>query len=124
LLGSSLATPATPLEPASSPSSSPSFSDSERRGARSRQADAVTSSDRDRPPSAGTHTLGLSSEQPRYDGAEQIRGSLRRRSARIVFDKGLGHRPLVHDYEPLVPGDHPLELLLFVTGINGETVVL
>jgi hypothetical protein len=88
------------------------------------QADAVTSLDRDRPPSVGTLTLGLSSEQPRYDGAEQIRGSLRRRSARIVFDKGLGHRALVYDYEPFVTGDHPLELLLFVTGINGETVVL
>jgi hypothetical protein len=55
---------------------------------------------------------------------EEIRGSLRRRSARIVFDKGLGHRALVYDYEPFVTGDHPLELLLFVTGINGETVVL
>jgi hypothetical protein len=53
-----------------------------------------------------------------------IRMSLRRRSARIVFDKWLSHRALVHDYEPLVAGGHPLELLLFVTRINGEAVVL
>jgi hypothetical protein len=88
------------------------------------QADAVTSLDRDRPPSVGTHTLGLSSEQPRYDGAEQIRGSLRRRSARIVFDKGLSHQPLVDDYEALVASNHPLERLIFVPRVNGEAVVL
>jgi len=66
----------------------------------------------------------LAAQQPRYDGAEQIRGSPRRRSARIVFDKGLSHRPLVDDYEALVASNHPLELLLFVTRINGEAVVL
>jgi hypothetical protein len=55
---------------------------------------------------------------------EEIRGSLRRRSARIVFDKGLGHRPLVHDCEALVTGDHPLERLIFVARVNGEAVVL
>jgi hypothetical protein len=55
---------------------------------------------------------------------EEIRGSLRRRSARIVFDKGLGHRALVYDYEPFVTGDHPLERLIFVARVNGETVVL
>jgi hypothetical protein len=56
--------------------------------------------------------------------ARTIRTSLRRRSARIIFDKWLSHRALVHDYEPLVAGGHPLELLLFVTRINGEAVVL
>jgi hypothetical protein len=49
---------------------------------------------------------------------------LRRRTARIVCDEGLGFGPLVHEDEPLIPHDDRLESLLLVAGIDGEAIVL
>jgi len=51
-------------------------------------------------------------------------GSLSRRTARIVVDERLGHRPLVDDDEPLVSSCHRLEDRMFVARIDRETVVL
>jgi hypothetical protein len=50
--------------------------------------------------------------------------SLRGRPTRIVFDKWLGHRPLIDNDEARVPSNHPLERLFLVAGTNGEAIVL
>ena len=67
----------------------------------------------------GGHGLRLLAES-----CVPIKGSLRWRTARIVFDQWLGRRPLVDDDEPVVASDDPLKRLLFVARIDGEAIVL